>query len=109
MNERVLKVEKSTWLNLIGSVPADEEFLKWSSQDKSSWLLDSMHYLFIPRKSISQHYYTIWIAVDLEVAAGRQLINEVLNYLVIRISIFILHYFLLLNNFVLKKLVGIKF
>lgn len=84
LNERVLKAEKNNWLNLIGSLPTDTDYKKWSSQDTSTWLMDNLKYVYIPRKTVTNHLYTLWIAADLELPEGRKLMKEALDYLVIR-------------------------
>ncbi|XP_016841360.1 UDP-glucose:glycoprotein glucosyltransferase isoform X1 [Nasonia vitripennis] len=81
LNERVLKAEKNNWLNLIGSLPTDTDYKKWSSQDISTWLMENLKYLYIPRKTVTNHLYTLWIAADLELPAGRKLMKEALDYL----------------------------
>ncbi|XP_011503813.1 PREDICTED: UDP-glucose:glycoprotein glucosyltransferase [Ceratosolen solmsi marchali] len=81
LNERVLKTEKNIWLNLIGSIPKNNDYTKWSSQDISSWLMKHLCYLYIPRKSVSSHVYTLWIVADLELELGRKLLKEALIYL----------------------------
>lgn len=81
MNERVLKVDKNLWLNLITSAPDDNDFKEWSSQNISVWIMKNVHYIYVPRKNID-HEYTLWIVVDLELHSGRKLLNETLHYLV---------------------------
>ncbi|XP_012274348.1 UDP-glucose:glycoprotein glucosyltransferase isoform X2 [Orussus abietinus] len=81
LNERVLRVEKSTWLNLIGKAPKDEDFTKWGAQDAFTWLMDKMHYLYVPRRSSLHHLYSFWIAVDLNKPSGRELLLEALEFL----------------------------
>lgn len=89
-----MKDEKDCWLDLIGSVPTDMNFFKWSLQDKSTWLINNIRYLHTPRK-ITNHEYTLWIAVDLEVSSGRKLLKETLDYLVNNLNYtnFIILYF----------------
>ena len=82
LNERVLKMDKDNWLNLIGTVPQDNDFAKWSPQDTSSWIMEKSRYLYAPRKSIIHHLYSLWIVLDLEDAEGRKLLHETLEYLV---------------------------
>lgn len=82
LNERVLKTENSKWLNLIGTVPENTDYKKWSSQDMSTWLMEQIRYLYVPRKNVVNHLYNIWIAVDLELESGRKLLEETLHYLV---------------------------
>ncbi|XP_014235480.1 UDP-glucose:glycoprotein glucosyltransferase [Trichogramma pretiosum] len=81
LNERVLKTENNIWLNLIGSIPDNTDYHKWSSQDKSVWLMDNMQYICVSRKNVPSHLYTIWITVNLEEHSGRMLLKETLNYL----------------------------
>lgn len=73
------------WLNLISSIPTNDNFAKWSTQEKSAWLLENMHYLYVSRKNI-HHEYTIWIVVDLYLNSGRALLEETLDYLVRKLS-----------------------
>ncbi|XP_058805620.1 UDP-glucose:glycoprotein glucosyltransferase [Phymastichus coffea] len=81
LNERVLKGEKDVWLNLIGSVPNDVDYKKWSFQDMSTWLIENTRYVYIPRKTIINHLYTVWIVTDLDLKTGRKLLSEALDYL----------------------------
>lgn len=87
LNERVLKMEKDMWLNLIGTVPDDTDFVKWSPQDTSSWIMEKSRYLFAPRKSITRHLYSLWVVLDLKEAEGRKLLHETLEYLVRNLKI----------------------
>ncbi|KAG7199513.1 hypothetical protein KM043_014130 [Ampulex compressa] len=80
LNERILKVDKHTWLNLIGVAPEDENFLKWSPQDLSTWLMKEMHYLYVPRRTTTHHLYSFWVIADLKSAKGRLLLREALEY-----------------------------
>ncbi|XP_050455971.1 UDP-glucose:glycoprotein glucosyltransferase isoform X2 [Cataglyphis hispanica] len=80
LNERILKVDKNAWLNLIGTIPEDENYIKWSSQDLSTYLMKKMHYFFVPRRSSVHHLYSFWIVADLRSLSGRQLLREALEY-----------------------------
>ncbi|XP_066600905.1 UDP-glucose:glycoprotein glucosyltransferase 1-like [Prorops nasuta] len=80
LNERVLKIDKHTWLNLIGSEPEDKEFIKWTPQDMSTWLMQEMHYLYVSRRSHVNHLYSFWIVTDLKTSKGRQLLKEAIEY-----------------------------
>lgn len=82
LNERVLKVEKHNWLDMIGSVPKTNEIAKWSSQDTSAWLMEQMNYIYISRRTAVRHLFSFWIVVDLNLAAGRQLLREAFEYVV---------------------------
>lgn len=81
LNERILKVDKHSWLNLIGTAPEDNNYTKWSHQDLSSWLMEKMQYLFVPRRSSLYHLYSFWIVTDLRLQAGRKLLEEALIYI----------------------------
>ncbi|KAK0098278.1 hypothetical protein PV326_009913 [Microctonus aethiopoides] len=81
LNERILQTEKAQWSNLIGSIPTNDDVSNWSPQDTSAWLIENSKYLFMPRRSNKRHFYTYWIALDLEEEKGRQLLNDALNYL----------------------------
>ncbi|KAK2578584.1 hypothetical protein KPH14_012016 [Odynerus spinipes] len=81
LNERILKVDKHAWLNLIGTVPEDKDYTKWSHQEMSSWLMEKMKYLFVPRRSSLYHLYSFWIVTDLRLQAGRKLLEEALVYI----------------------------
>lgn len=70
------------WLNLIGTVPDNKEFTKWSSEDISSWIMHNAHYLYIPHRTSRNHLYTFWIVTDLNTFLGRKLLGEVLEYIV---------------------------
>ncbi|CAK9802630.1 UDP-glucose:glycoprotein glucosyltransferase [Anthophora quadrimaculata] len=80
LNERILKPEKHTWLNLIGTIPNDEDYSKWSPQDLSTWLMKKMRYMYIPRRTNVHHLYTFWVVTDLNDSTGRQLLREALDY-----------------------------
>lgn len=82
LNERVLKMDKNKWLNLIGSIPEDEDYIKWSPQDLSTYIMKNMRYFFVPRRSTTHHFYSFWIVTDLKSSAGRQLLREALEYVV---------------------------
>lgn len=82
LNERILKPEKHTWLNLIGTAPSDDDYNKWSPQDLSTWLMNRMRYIHVPRRTNVHHLYTFWIVTDLHDSAGRQLLREALEYIV---------------------------
>ncbi|KYM95086.1 UDP-glucose:glycoprotein glucosyltransferase, partial [Cyphomyrmex costatus] len=79
LNERILKVDKNAWLNLIGTVPEDDDYTKWASQNLSTYLMKKMHYLFVPRRNI-RHLYSFWVVADLKSLSGRQLLQEALEY-----------------------------
>ncbi|XP_076247159.1 UDP-glucose-glycoprotein glucosyltransferase isoform X2 [Calliopsis andreniformis] len=82
LNERILKGEKHTWLNLIGTIPNDKDYTQWSPQDLSTWLMNKMHYLFVPRRvNVINHLYSFWVVTDLKDPAGRQLLREALDYI----------------------------
>ncbi|XP_046423993.1 UDP-glucose:glycoprotein glucosyltransferase isoform X1 [Neodiprion fabricii] len=93
LNERVLKVEKHNWLDLIGSMPETNEISKWSSQDTSNWLMERMKYVYISRRSAVHHLFTFWIVVDLNLSIDRQLLREAFEYVKsnadVRISIIV--------------------
>lgn len=91
MNERILKVDKNAWLNLIGAVPEDENYTKWSPQDLSSYLMKKMFYFFVPRRSKVHHLYSFWIVADLRSLSGRQLLREALEYVVRDLKIKLLY------------------
>lgn len=78
----MLKGDKDVWLNLIGTVPNDDDFKKWSVQDMSTWLMETTRYVYVPRKSVTNHLYTLWVVTDLELESGRKLLTETLDYLV---------------------------
>ncbi|XP_024937212.1 UDP-glucose:glycoprotein glucosyltransferase isoform X2 [Cephus cinctus] len=80
LNERILKVDKSTWLNLVGVPPEDQEYVKWSSQDASAWLMENMRYVSASRRDNMHHLYSLWIVADLKESMGRQLLREALEY-----------------------------
>ena len=82
LNERVLKMDKDMWLNLIGDVPQNNDYVKWSQQDASSWIMENSRYIFAPRKSVTHHLYSLWIVLDLQEAESRKLLLETLEYLV---------------------------
>lgn len=82
LNERVLKVEKNSWLNMIGDVPKTEDVSVWSAQDTSTWLMEKMRYVYITRRSAVNHLYSFWIIVDLNLSVGRQLLREAFEYVV---------------------------
>jgi UDP-glucose:glycoprotein glucosyltransferase len=82
LNERILKVDKNAWLNLIGTMPDDEDYTKWSSQDLSSYLMKEMHYFFVPRRNNMHHLYSFWIVADFNSLSGRQLLREAIGYVV---------------------------
>ena len=82
LNERILKPEKHTWLNLIGSIPNDEDYAKWSPQDLSTWLMNKMRYMYVPRRTSVHHLYTYWIVANLNDPEGRRLLREALEYIV---------------------------
>ncbi|XP_076685306.1 UDP-glucose-glycoprotein glucosyltransferase isoform X3 [Andrena cerasifolii] len=81
LNERVLKTEKHTWLDLIGTAPDDENYVKWSPQDFSTWLMNRMHYMFAPRRTNVHHLYSFWVVTNLRDANGRKLLREALDYI----------------------------
>ncbi|OAD52233.1 UDP-glucose:glycoprotein glucosyltransferase [Eufriesea mexicana] len=81
LNERILKPEKHTWLNLIGTIPNDEDYNKWSPQDFSTWLMSILRYIYVPRRTNIHHLYTFWVVTDLNDSAGRQLLCEALEYI----------------------------
>ncbi|XP_067203382.1 UDP-glucose:glycoprotein glucosyltransferase isoform X3 [Linepithema humile] len=80
LNERILKVDKNAWLNLIGSIPEDEDYTKWSIQDLSTYLMKKIHYFFVPRRSNTHHLFSFWVVADLKSLSGRQLLREALEY-----------------------------
>lgn len=82
LNERILKPEKHTWLNLVGSIPNDEDYAKWSPQDLSTWLMNKMRYMYVPRRTSVHHLYTFWIVANLNDPDGRRLLREALEYMV---------------------------
>lgn len=77
-----MKVDKHAWLNLIGTIPEDKDFTKWSPQDASSWLMKNMKYLFISRRSSLHHLYSFWIVTDLRLESSRKILGEALVYIV---------------------------
>ncbi|XP_011860081.1 PREDICTED: UDP-glucose:glycoprotein glucosyltransferase isoform X1 [Vollenhovia emeryi] len=79
LNERILKVDKNAWLNLIGTIPEDDDYTKWSSQNLSTYLMKKMHYLFVPRRNM-RHLYSFWVVANLKSLSGRQLLREALEY-----------------------------
>ncbi|XP_015179238.1 PREDICTED: UDP-glucose:glycoprotein glucosyltransferase isoform X3 [Polistes dominula] len=81
LNERILKIDKNSWLNLIGTVPKDNDYTKWTPQDASSWLMEKMKYLFVSRRSSLHHLYSFWIVVDLKSKSSRTLLHEALIYI----------------------------
>ncbi|XP_047366597.1 UDP-glucose:glycoprotein glucosyltransferase isoform X4 [Vespa velutina] len=81
LNERILKIDKHAWLNLIGIIPEDKDFTKWSHQDASSWLMKNMKYLFISRRTSLHHLYSFWIVTDLRLESSRKLLEEALVYI----------------------------
>ncbi|XP_048265271.1 UDP-glucose:glycoprotein glucosyltransferase isoform X3 [Bombus terrestris] len=81
LNERILKPEKHTWLNLIGTIPNDKDYSKWSPQDLSTWLMDRMRYMYVTRRTSVHHLYTFWVVANLNDAEGRQLLREALEYI----------------------------
>lgn len=81
LNERILKVDKNAWLNLIGTIPEDENYTKWASQNLSTYLMKKMHYFFVPRRNM-RHLYSFWVVADLKSLSGRQLLREALEYVV---------------------------
>ncbi|XP_043284000.1 UDP-glucose:glycoprotein glucosyltransferase isoform X2 [Venturia canescens] len=81
LNERVLQTEKNKWLNLIGTVPNNEDYKSWNPQDMAAWLMAKTNYLSVPRRTSVRHLYSFWIVVDLETEAGRKLLREALEYL----------------------------
>lgn len=82
LNERILKPEKHTWLNLIGSISNDEDYTKWSPQDLSTWLMNKMRYIYVSRRTSVHHLYTFWIVANLNDPEGRHLLREALDYIV---------------------------
>ncbi|GAB1859552.1 UDP-glucose:glycoprotein glucosyltransferase [Camponotus japonicus] len=78
LNERILKVDKNAWLNLIGTIPEDDNYR--SPQDLSTYLMKKMLYFFVPRRSNVHHLYSFWIVTDLRSFSGRQLLREALEY-----------------------------
>lgn len=82
LNERILKVDKNKWLNLVGSAQTENQVESLNSQDKSNWLMQQMKYVYVQD---NQHVYSIWIVVDLHQEAGRTLLREALSYLVIKL------------------------
>lgn len=91
LNERILKPEKHTWLNLIGTIPNDKDYSKWSPQDLSTWLMDRMRYLYVTRRTSVHHLYTFWVVANLNDAEGRQLLREALEYIVSDFSRLFMH------------------
>ncbi|XP_076281321.1 UDP-glucose-glycoprotein glucosyltransferase isoform X2 [Lasioglossum baleicum] len=81
LNERILKAEKHTWLNLIGTTPSDEDHAKWSPEDFSTWLMSRLHYVYVPRRTSIHHLYSFWVVADLKTPAGRVLLREALDYI----------------------------
>ncbi|XP_011150844.1 UDP-glucose:glycoprotein glucosyltransferase isoform X1 [Harpegnathos saltator] len=81
LNERILKVDKHAWLNLIGTIPEDEDYIKWSHQDLSTYLMKKMYYSFVPRRSNTHHMYSFWVVADLKSLLGRQLLREAFIYI----------------------------
>ncbi|XP_063978446.1 UDP-glucose:glycoprotein glucosyltransferase isoform X2 [Diachasmimorpha longicaudata] len=81
LNERVLKNDKSQWLNLVGEAPTTQDVYSWSPEDTSAWLIQNSNYLYIPRRKKTQHLYTYWIITNLERPDGRLLLREALEYL----------------------------
>lgn len=75
-------MDKNAWLNLIGSIPEDEDYTKWSIQDLSTYLMKKIHYFFVPRRSNTHHLFSFWIVTDLKSLSGRQLLREALEYVV---------------------------
>lgn len=82
LNERVLKMDKDMWLNLIGNLPLNKEFTKWNIEEASAWIIQNSRYFFISRKSTTRHLYSLWIVLDLEETHSRRLLAETLEYLV---------------------------
>ncbi|KAL0109124.1 hypothetical protein PUN28_014311 [Cardiocondyla obscurior] len=80
LNERVLKVDKNAWLNLIGTIPEDDNYIKWSSPNLSTYLMKKMNYFFVPRRN-TRHLYSFWVVADLKSLSGRQLLREALEYI----------------------------
>ncbi|CAL7942835.1 unnamed protein product [Xylocopa violacea] len=81
LNGRILKSEKHTWLNLIGTAPDDQDYGKWNPQDFSTWLMNRMRYMYVPRRTQTHHLYTFWIVANLNDVEGRQLLREALEYI----------------------------
>ncbi|XP_015109415.1 UDP-glucose:glycoprotein glucosyltransferase isoform X2 [Diachasma alloeum] len=81
LNERVLKNDKTQWLNLVGEVPTTEDVSTWGPEDTSAWIIKNSNYLYMPRRKKSQHLYTYWIVTNLEHPDGRLLLREALEYL----------------------------
>lgn len=86
LNERILKVDKNAWLNLIGTIPEDTDYTKWSSQNLSTYLMKKMHYFFVPRRNM-RHLYSFWVVADLKSPSGRQLLREALEYIVCNLEL----------------------
>lgn len=76
-----MKVDKNAWLNLIGTIPEDDDYTKWSTQNLSTYLMKKMHYFYVPRRNM-RHLYSFWVVTDLKSLAGRQLLREALEYVV---------------------------
>lgn len=95
LNERILKADKNAWLNLIGTIPENDDYTKWSPQDLSTYLMKKMHYFFVPRRSNVHHLYSFWIVTDLRSLSGRQLLREALEYIVcdLKIKLYIIYVF----------------
>ncbi|XP_076640007.1 UDP-glucose-glycoprotein glucosyltransferase [Colletes latitarsis] len=81
LNVRILKAEKYTWLNLIGTLPKDENYTKWSPQDLTTWLMNRMRYVYVQRRTNVHHLYTFWVVTNLNDPTGRQLLREALEYI----------------------------
>jgi len=87
LNERILKVDKNAWLNLIGTIPEDDDYTKWASQNLSTYLMKKMHYFFVPRRNM-RHLYSFWVVADLKSLSGRQLLREALEYVVCNLELY---------------------
>ncbi|XP_017891944.1 UDP-glucose:glycoprotein glucosyltransferase isoform X2 [Ceratina calcarata] len=81
LNERILKPERHAWLNLIGTVPKDEEdYTRWNPQDLSTWLMNRMRYIYVSRRTTVHHLFTFWVVTNLNDPKGRKLLREALEY-----------------------------
>lgn len=108
LNERILKVDKNAWLNLIGTIPEDDDYTKLSSQNLSTYLMKKMHYFFVPRRNM-RHLYSFWVVADLKSLSGRQLLREALEYVVCNLDFMYIIMYIIKQHKIYIFFIGIKY
>lgn len=91
MNQRILKTEEPTFLDLSGTPHNDlsnvKSLAQLSPRDMTATLMSNVKY-FHSKHSLeklngkSVHFLTLWVIADLETDVGAQMLKNALTYMV---------------------------